>query len=83
MHMTSGHITLFLYMDKQTLSTVVARHAGTEGVGELWELAEIAIGWVGSPLIALLITGEVSVVARWPKFRPSKLKASSTQSLRL
>ena len=46
-------------------------------MGELWELAEIAIGWVGSPLIALLITGAISVVARWPKFQPSNARLAA------
>lgn len=35
--------------------TLVAK--GQEGVGKLWELAKIAIGWVSSPVISLIITG--------------------------
>jgi hypothetical protein len=31
--------------------------SGQEGVGELWELAKIGIGWVSSPVISLIITG--------------------------
>jgi hypothetical protein len=30
---------------------------GSDGVGELWELAKIAIGWVTSPVITLIFTG--------------------------
>jgi hypothetical protein len=30
---------------------------GSDGVGDLWELAKIAIGWVTSPVITLIFTG--------------------------